>query len=372
MSSNQSQKFRNKLESLTRKFIKEDIETLIETVQEKEAVDSGLKKIGFWSDLCEHPILKTVLDWGGIGRELKKAEAYKNIQEVLEEIRRKKSVSTEEALRLRQLLNDLRNQIIDFVTKQAGDAGKGLRHIHAPGSAANTEARNAYFGEKYTSEILYEMATCLASSVCVGKHVGVYFENEETRKYLEQLCLQYFKSGWSISPEEIGISRYEIDRPYLILMKFLLWLWDQISTEKEPERKELLQNLARQIKQSSAVLYFTPGNDRVRWRTITIPRLDFFITKWVENEERRRKIQQLTKDLTHLMNNVSQRARQMGERAVENTIELIMMKYEAFAQKLLEFGIPEYHALYSMVTSAMDVSIHYGIPQTLTYIKWLT
>lgn len=365
------QEFKDKLGYLIKEFLMEDVENIIEGVQEskeeiREAVNRGLKKVGFWSDLCEHPILRKGVDWGGVGREIKRKGTYKKVIKVLEEIRQKKSASVTQTFELRRLLKDLRYQIIDFVTTRAGETKKGLRHFHAPGSVTYVEARNTYFGEEYTAEILYGMALRLAASVCLGEQVGVYFEGAQ--KELEQFSQQRFGSKWAIPPREIGISKYEMTKPYLTLMKFLLWLWCQIPIEKESPHKELLQNLIQQIKQSSAVLYFTPGADKVRWRMITVPRLDFFTMRWLESEERRKEIEQLMEGLTRLVNHVSQKVQ---EKKAENTIELLMTNYEVLSRRLFEFGTSEYYALRNIVNLTIELSVRYDIPETLTYMKGL-
>ena len=153
-------------------------------------------------------------------------------------------------------------------------------------------------------------------------------------------------------------------------MKLLLWLWKRFYGEEDVGRRELLQALITGIRRSGAVVYFMPGKDKVHWRTIAIPRLDFFISRWLEDEKERMKIEEMAENLGDLLGKLSNSARKKGEqRVAENMINLLLKAFEEFAQKMIESGVPDPRALHELVALCIESTTRYNVYTPLTFVR---
>jgi len=308
----------------------------------KEAKDF-LKKIKFNDLFKVHPLLGKSIDFGNLARNIKKFEPYKKLEEKLKEVSERK-IRPEDINEIRKLIEDLAEDAIDWLIRQWSDTKAGLRPIHAPGSVSRDEARNLYFGEKYTKEMLEDLAKKLCRSIALGNNVGIYSEDEEFMRELKQLIPGF--SSIRLDPKELGISKYEARHPYATLLSFILWLSSRDSSD----------SILNILKTSPLVLFFVPSREeREKWKTIGLPRLDFFVNYWILNDKNREKLEDLRKLIKDFINNARTGAKRKGEtKKAENMIELVMKYYESICQKLLEHGNLDLYSVRRIIEIATE------------------
>jgi hypothetical protein len=352
--------------------IRSALERVIEGAQEKAAkgrpktiADGFLEEISFNEKLYNHPLVGKAIKKGFIAnlrQNLRKSEYYKKLDEKLNDVL-KRGVNAEDLRNIEDLVNDLRSIAIEYIVKEISEAEQGLRHLHRPGCVAKSEARNLYFpGEHYTKETLSWLAYGFFSSITIGDNLGIYSESDKLMFDLKQLARR-FKSKFKIESSMLGISEDEEDRPYATLLAFILWLAKKLSTgrEEEVEIKALAQSILDNLRVSTISLLFMPPQ-KEKWGTISLPRLDMFIDRWILNEESRAKIEALRDALQRFVavaRKTAERERRVKE--LENAIDLLMNSYEALCKNLIEHGSLDFYAMRRLVDVIIDVATKYDI-----------
>lgn len=362
--------FRSLLETTIADFNPDEIRGSVEEVlhskeKARDVVEQFLRGVNFQGRFRQHPLVWKTIDWGNASREYKKSNAYGKIQSKLTEVLDKQEVKWEDLCELRELLRELRNAVIDFIEGQVGDVKQGLRHIHAPGSVARKEAMNLYFGEKFVDNDLYKLASRLCGSIAFGESIGIYSENEgfmrKMRQFIESLG---FGPSFRIERNklgEIGIQREDENHPYVVLLKFIMWLRNQIDIEKDPEKEKIYLSILNALQSATINMFFMPPN-KEKWCTISLPRLDFFINNWIQKDDARKSLEALISNI-----NVFIRAalKESGVRKevekVRNMIDLLMNNYEILCRKLIEHGVPDFYAIRNLMNVMVDLSIKYDI-----------
>lgn len=344
---------KNKLATVCEKISVDEIEIMLKSFKKKETedvVENFLQQIT--NKLRQHPIIASVVKpyLPHAIRNLRKTEWYKKLTgKILKE-----EWTTQDLIEIKNCVDNLRNELIEYLTKLICDVKEGLRHIHAPGSVAATEGRNLYFfGEKYTQETLCRLAARVCSSIALGNYVGLYSEDDILMLSLKQLVIQHFKSSFKIDVKYINVYENEANRPYALLLGFIIWLSKKI--EEEP-LKPSIQPILEGFKKSSLILFYLPPQTE-KWCTIGLPRLDSFINNWILDEGRRTKIEKLRGELNNFILNLKKRskARTVGKE-VEKDIEFIMNNYEAFCKTLIEEGMLDFYAMRRVIDVLIDLS----------------
>jgi hypothetical protein len=352
------------------------LERVIEGAQEKVAkrrpktiADGFLEEISFNEKLYNHPLVGKAIKKGftaNLVQNLRKSEYYKKLNEKLNDVL-KRGVNAEDLRNIEDLVNGLRGIAIEYIVKEISEAEQGLRHLHRPGCIAKSEARNLYFpGEYYTKETLSWLAYGFFSSIAIGDNLGIYSENDKLMFNLKQLA-QIFglksKSKFKIESSMLGISKDEEDRPYATLLAFILWLAKKLSAERgeEVEIKALARSILDNLRVSTISLLFMPPQ-KEKWGTISLPRLDMFIDRWILNEESRAKIEALRDALQRFVvvaRKTAERERRVKE--LENAIDLLMDSYEVLCKNLIEHGSLDFHAMRRLVDVIIDIATKYDI-----------
>jgi len=362
--------FRNMLESIVGDFtpseIKDSVERIISSKEKVEDIaERFLREVNFQGRFRRHPLVWKTIDWGNASREYKKSDAYKKIQNKLTEILRKQEVEVKDFHELSGLLRELKGVVIDFIERQVGNIKQGLRHIHAPGSVSRKEAMNLYFGEKFVVNDLYRLASRLCSSIAFGDSIGIYSENEVFMRNMRQL-IESFGFGLPFRIErdklrEIGIQEYDLDHPYVVLLKFIMWLRNQIDVEEDLEKREICLSILNMLQSATINMFFMPP-DKEKWCTIYFPRLDFFINNWIQRNEVRKSLEALVNNIDTFIRAALRESRRKKEiEKVRNVVDLLMNNYEILCRKLIEYGVPDFYALRNLMDLAVDLSIRYDI-----------
>jgi len=352
------------------------LERVIEGAQEKVAkrrpktiADGFLEEISFNEKLYNHPLVGKAIKKGftaNLVQNLRKSEYYKKLNEKLNDVL-KRGVNAEDLRNIEDLVNGLRSIAIEYIVKEISEAEQGLRHLHRPGCVAKSEARNLYFpGEYYTKETLSWLAYGFFSSITIGDNLGIYSENDKLMFNLKQLARRFepkSKSKFKIESSMLEISEDEEDRPCATLLAFILWLAKKLGArrEEEVEIKALAQSILDNLRVSTISLLFMPPQ-KEKWGTISLPRLDMFIDRWILNEESRAKIEALRdalKDFVAVARKTAERERKVKE--LENAIDLLMNSYEALCKNLIEHGSLDFYAMRRLVDVIIDIATKYDI-----------
>jgi len=349
------------------------LERVIEGAQEKAAkrrsktiADGFLEEISFNEKLYNHPLVGKAIKKGLVAnlvQNLRKSEYYKKLNEKLNDVL-ERGVNAEDLRNIEDLVNGLRSIAIEYIVKEIGKAKQGLRHLHRPGCVAKSEARNLYFpGEHYTKETLSWLAYGFFSSITIGNNLGIYSENDKLMFDLKQL-VQRFESKFEIEPSRLGISEDEKNRLYTTFLAFILWLAKKLSAgreEEEVEIKALAQSILDNLRVSTISLLFMPP-EKEKWGTVSLPRLDVFIDRWILNEESRAKIEAFRdslKDFVETARKTAKRERRTKE--LENAIDLLMNSYEALCKNLIEHGSLDFYAMRRLLDVMIDIATNYNI-----------
>ncbi|MEM4536854.1 MAG: hypothetical protein QXP92_06425 [Nitrososphaerota archaeon] len=259
----------------------------------------------------------------------------------------------------------MKGVVIDFIEKQVGNIKQGLRHIHAPGSVSRKEAINLYFGEEFTVDDLYRLASRLCSSIAFGESIGIYSENEAFMRKMRQLVETLgFGLPFRIERDklrEIGIREYDVNHPYVVLLKFIMWLRNQIDVEEDPEKREIYLSILNMLQSATINMFFMPP-DKERWCTISFPRLDFFINNWVQRDEKRKDLKALVDNIDIFIRDALKKSKRKKEvEKVRNAIDMLMNNYEILCRELIEYGVLDFYALRNLMDLVVDLSVMYDI-----------
>jgi len=362
---------KNRLAEVCEKISVSEIEDALQSLKDKgteDIVENFLQQIT--NKLSQHPIIgKAVKPYlSHAKRHLRETEYYKELTEKIIKIL-KEEATPQDLIQIKKCLDNLRDELIDYLTDLVCDVKKGLRHIHAPGSVATTEGMNLYFGEEYTQETLCRLALRVCGSIALGNYLGLYSEDDILMLSLKQLIIQHFKSSFKIGLKYINVYENEADRPYALLLGFIIWLSKKF--EEEP-LKPSIQPILEGFKKSSLILFYLPPQTE-KWCTIGLPRLDSFINNWILDEERRMKIEKLRGELNNFILNLKKRskARTVGKE-VEKDIEFIMNNYEAFCKTLIEEGILDFYAMRRVIDVLIELTSNYDLRIFLATLGSLT
>jgi len=354
--------FKEKLNRISEYFKTEEVEKAVKELV-KEKSNERFKEFWnefFWEKFKKHSLIRKAIDWGGQARDIEKLNSFKKIQEEINELRKRgiEKIGEKDIEEILKLLENLKNEVLDSIVKRYGNVEQGLRHPHAPGSAAKNEIRNLYYPkESYTKDTLYKLASRLCDSITLGDDIGVYTDDEDLMELLRELVKETFNESFRIDLGKVNIDREETNYPYITFLKFILYLKKTELTITEESKKILLQKILAKLKQSPVYLFFMPGREKERWATIILPRLDLFMEHWIENNESRERLDNLNDSISTFI----QQARKKKEKKIENYIDLLRNNYEILCYNLIAYGIPEYYAMRNILDIMIEISYIYDI-----------
>jgi hypothetical protein len=362
---------RDVVKSIIENITVEEIEHAIEEVikeRPSEPAEQFLSKIRFQDKITTHPLLRKVVDLGNLKRSITRNDSYKHLNDRLLDIIHRGKPEITDISEIQVVIAELIDTALNFIIKQACEAEKGLRNIHAPGSVAKTEALNLYFpGEKYTDEELSELALKLCNSIAIGENLGLFSENSKLMKELKQLSSQYFGKPYKIDNlKDLDISVYESNYPFATLLGFLLWLAMKRDRTIGNER-ELLNSIINELKKSSIILYFIPGGEREKWKTIRIPNLDAFVNNWILDRNNRDSIQGFRKVINSIISGVGKASK--GRSKPSNIMLVLMNYYESLCQRLIYYGDLDLYAMRRILDIIMEMSAELDLRPDLHYIS---
>jgi len=369
-----TQILKDKFEKITEDFKSKEIEKALEKVFEEKPADVVkvfLSEVDFGGKILIHPIIKkAVLPlWARIPYMIRKINEYRRMSEKINNLSNKK-VEVKDIDEMKELLKSLKSKCIEYIVERIGDVKEGLRHLHAPGSVAQSEGRNLYFEkESFTQKTLYSLASRLFDSISLGNDIGIYSEYEKLMETLKQLAVLEFGSPFIIQPEKLKIIRGEEDRPYISFLKFILWLKKESEEEEDEERGKLLLSILERLKTAPIIIFFVP-EERERWCTITLPRIDYFMNKWIENKNLRECLEKFLDDIREFLLRIYEKAERRKERAkAENSIKILINNYDFLCRNLIEYGVPNFCAIRNMMNVIIDLSFTYDVKVSFSSLK---
>ncbi|MEM2374456.1 MAG: hypothetical protein QXI11_08475 [Thermoproteota archaeon] len=376
--------FRNILKSIGSGIVLEEIKDAIEKVFEEEnekseksppkekkrkgdeVVESFLEKVNFRKRVIQHPLVRKTIDWGNASRTYRNSNAYERIRNKLAELLEKQKAEMKDYEELKDLLRELRDVVTDFIERRVSNIEQGLGHIHAPGSVAKSEAMNLDFGGRFTTDDLYRLALRLCSSIAFGDSIGIYSEDEKFMRDMRQLAaalqchLQFGIEEEKL--KEIGIRKRDMDHPYVVLLKFIKWLWEQIDVEEDPEKRKISLSILNTLRSTTINMFFMPSEGTEKWCTIFIPPFDFFINNWILRVERRKNLEAFVDSIDDLIEDALRKSKKKREyKKVRGAIDILMSNYEILCRRLIEYGVPDFYALRNIMDIVVDLSTKYGI-----------
>jgi len=185
----------------------------------------------------------------------------------------------------------------------------------------------------------------------------VYSEDADLMDLLRELVKETFNESFRIDLNKVNINKEETSYPYIIFLKFILYLKKTDLTSKEESRKVLLQKILEKLNQSPVYLFFMPGGKGERWSTIILPRLDLFIERWIENSEARKILDNLNDNISDFI----QQARKKKDKKIKNYIDLLRNNYEILCYNLIAYGIPEYYAMRNILDIMLEINYIYDV-----------
>jgi len=236
-----------------------------------------------------------------------------------------------------------------------------------PGSVEQKEAMNLYYGESYDSSGLLNASLRVFKSIGIGKTIGMYIEDPELMEWVKIILTRTFGSKHldQNALKELKIhGPSELDKPHIILIKFLIWLYKYYDTCADGRVKNLLQNVLGRIKQTDIILYLTPGKDRVMYSTIPFPRLDIFFSNSMESAKRRNALISMRNTFYDL-----NRFGWSKGRKLQKILEVFTNKYEIVCHELLRSGYINHEVFRDMINIAIDLQKELNRIMTFSFIK---
>ena len=311
----------------------------------------------------EHPIVKKKLEWGFIkGR----TQSAKNLKETIRRLLEKGVDSLNDVQELEKGLRDFEEEVKrEFERKLFEETD--LRMF--PGSVALKEAGNLYFGEKYGEEELSKASSWLLNSICIGREIAVYFTDENLNKTIRRTLIKEFNSK-HVKEENLAtlkIHPSEEDKPHVVLIKFLLWVYMRVESDKQFSTQDLLFMLSK----TEGVIFIVPDDGKPRESMIPLPNLDFFTREWIEVPERRRILESMRDSLYEFMIEVESDNSQSEKKRIKNKFKLISNNLEVFCRDLLRQCFINPEPLRRIVDLTIELSSEYVVKPNLSFIKEL-
>ncbi len=333
----------------------------VDPKQKKRRISEVAGKIR--SEICEcsHPVARKMFDWG----YLKGRTSYaRDLKQVIQDLLDRNITSLKDVKNLKEKINKLRMGMMKDI-EQKIKRSKDIRPEHAPGSVSRGEARNLYFGEFYNSKALYKLGTQLMNSICIGRDIAIYFDNQDLREDVREELIREFDAYHILGKDLSRLKIHQTERrePYLVFMKFLLWLYEHIEVER-------LYHIVDLLKETQGIIYFAPGREKVNYSTIPLPRLDFFFTNWLEVNERRKTLEKIRDELYSFIQKIENNARRIRELQIaRNKIGLLTTYYNALCAYLLRSSFINHECLRSIIDIVLELSDRYKVDVSLSFVK---
>jgi len=322
---------------------------------------------------CIHPLVKKMINWGYLKGRTKYGRA---LEEVIKDLLANDVKSSMDVRRLEEKIEEFKREMMEKIGNIIEGMGSDLRPLHAPGSVSRDEARNLYFGEIYTKHVLLQLGTQLLSSICIGENFGVYFTDEKLRDEMWTELLRNFGTSHILSQHlhRLYIYWLERDKPYIVFIKFLLWLHERYEIETAATEKERLYRILNLLKETDGIIYFAPGVDKAKYSTIPLPRLDFFFSNWLDVKKRKDTLKRMRDSLYYFMQNIIRSATRKNERkTAQNRLALLATYYDMFCAELLRSGFIRYEPMRRIIDLMVELSNRYkDVHVNLFFVKELT
>jgi len=338
----------------------------IETKQVEDVANKIVKSIFE----CKHPVVKKLIEWGWVGRMRSRTE----LKELVENLLINDVKSKEDLQKLVHAVEcfkeDVRKGLKNKAERRQGD----ITHLQVPGSVAYQEARNLYYGERYAENALFSLSEQTMSSMCLGMNIAVYFANEELQEMLRRSLEIKFGSSHVLEENLKKLRIYrgvEDGRPYIAFIKFLLWFYEEYEKTEE-DKKDDFRYILELLKETEGIIYFVPGQERERYSSVPIPRLDFFFSRWIDIEENRKTLIGLCNILYDFIRDVLKSAhRNRKERIAKEKLDLLMSCYDALFAQLLKFGTVNYEYVRKGIEFTIELSDQFNVPVSLYFTRRL-
>ena len=299
-------------------------------------------------DLLEvkHPVLGKLLDWGNLTKKLNEEIDPGMIY----------TIARDDLRSAGEFLDKVRDVTLNFLLGSVVE-GNDIKPTMVPGSSARKEIPNLYIGEEYYSRSDRErLALRLVKSVCVGNNISVYFEGN-FHEFLKHLVRRRLDKD-HIEASDIRANGLEMDQPFVILIRLLIWIWEQLTEETDAGR------MLEELKSSSGVIYFVPV-DKERYNTFYFPQLSRFVDTWLKDDSRR-------KALGSLLHSVGSVASLRGrDAAIKSEVELIYQYLNIVAHSIIETSEVEWEPTRRIVNSLIELFDKYNMHVNLGFVRRL-
>lgn len=298
----------------------------------------------------DHPILAKVMDYGNL---------TKKVNDLLgDELSRLVDSVKGDPLTLlktaKEFLDRIVEVVVDLTVERTLERGDDLRPTIVPGTVSRNEVENLYlYGESYTLLDKARLALNLVRSIGVGRSMAFYFEGPFQR-YLKLKLAELGKKG--LEAEDLNASRWELQQPFVTLVRLLIWIHDNFGD------KEVVEML----KGSSGIIYFTP-KEKERHNMFTFPQLNAFVSRWLEDPDRKRGLKELWNSLASLANAAYAR----GKGRARDDIKLIYSELEILARGLVDRGILLWEPLRGIVDQYLELCSRFDLRPSLHFVMTL-
>ncbi len=309
----------------------------------------------------KHPVLKKLADPGNMSKRINR-EASDLIEGMVDLIDARKGEDLRKLESLaREFLDKAREISIDFILNKTIEAENDLRPTMMPGSVGRDEIPNLYMPtEEYKRDERVKLALQLCRSVAVGNWISIYFEGP-FHNYLKQLIRSKFNRPY-LESEDIGASSWEMNEPFVTLLRMILWAYGEISEEREGDE------IIEMMKSSSGIIYFTPKS-KERYTAFSFPQLNRFVDSWLQRKDRRKILESML-DSVKLTSSVAYGRRRD---AAAKQVELIYRYFNLLATSLIERASIPWEPLRKMVDAIIDLAGagRYNVPVNLYFVMML-
>ena len=310
----------------------------------------------------DHPVLKKLTDYGNISKYVnsKISDELRDLVSLLGSSSPKEKMESSE-----KSLRSLKEAVIEDIEDKVFEESPGLRPMMMPGTVTLDEIPNLYYGsESYKPSEKAILALSLLKSIGIGNSISVFFEGS-FHSYLKMKVHE--KLGRKhLDGDDIKASKWETSQPFLTLTRLLIWIYSQIT--EEANQKEKKEEVIQMMRESSGVIYFTPGKVKENYTVLVFPQLSRFVDTWLEDNRKRETLKRMldsTKEISALAYKRSRKAAQPQMEIMYNYLEIV-------ARSLLELSNVEWEPLRRVVDLMVEVAAKYDIAPDFYFVRELS
>ncbi len=313
--------------------------------------------------IIENPILNKLMDYGNLTPFLNKK--LKNILSwTIQAIRENNTDKIMELIR--EVREQLKEGIIEFLIFTIIKKTSDLRPLNIPGSVGINEVPNLYYStESYSEEEKAMLFMQLLEAIPITDSLFIKFHDDTLHNHIKRIIYSRYSSISDLSTE-LRLSKWERIYPYILLIRFISWIYEEVLKVE----KDTLTQILQLLRDSSGIIYVIPKNrseNREEYRAEVFPQLTLFINTWMNNEINRKRLINMLNFFSSVAKGSYKKAK--SKKMVSDRIKIMYNYLEIVARRMISYGDVSWESIRKALDIALELVLEYNLKANLTYIK---